>query len=193
MSLVNMIKGMRDRKETLSSFGISMNNETFVKGLILFCLTCQATSIALVTRYSKGILKQVFRIISVIITTIIKNEIIIIIIKKFSNNEIVFLSEVLKLCVSMIMIYRESGNKYGHRLMRLLLNSRNILLVVGLYSFINVLSFKTLELLNAAVYTILIQLKVLTTAFFGVCMLSELTTILSILLLPNFLLSIYYY
>ena len=93
--------------------------------------------------------------------------------QKFSNNEIVFWSEVLKLCISMIMMYKENSNKYGQRLVKLLVNSRNILVVVGLYSFINVLSFKTLELLNAAVYTILIQLKVLTTAFFGVCILSK--------------------
>ena len=39
---------------------LNASHDTLVKGLILFSLTCQATSIALVTRYSKGILKQVY-------------------------------------------------------------------------------------------------------------------------------------
>ena len=126
---------------------------TMMKFLILSCLCCQATSIALVSRYSKGILKE-----------------------RYSNNEIVFWSEVLKLLVSMVMIYKEnssSSTNYLNRLVSLLKNSQRILLIVGLYSFINVLSFHALGLLNAAVYTILIQLKVLTTAFFGVYMLKN--------------------
>lgn len=72
--------------------------------------------------------------------------------------------------VSSIMIYKENSSNYINRLLHLLhlKNSQKIMFIVLLYSFINVLSFHTLGLLNAAVYTILIQLKVLTTAFFGV-------------------------
>lgn len=68
------------------------------------------------------------------------------------------------------MIYKENSSNYINRLLHLLhlKNSQKIMFIVLLYSFINVLSFHTLGLLNAAVYTILIQLKVLTTAFFGV-------------------------
>ena len=77
------------------------------------------------------------------------------------------------------MIYKENSSNNGistiSKLMHLvdLKSSNRVLLIVCLYSFINVLSFRTLGLLNAAVYAILIQLKVLTTAFFGVYILSN--------------------
>jgi len=80
----------------------------------------------------------------------------------------------------MVMIYKEnsssnSSSSYLQRLIHLvdIKSSNRVLLIVCLYSFINVLSFRTLGLLSAAVYTILIQLKVLTTAFFGVYILQN--------------------
>lgn len=70
-------------------------------------------------------------------------------------------------------IYIDPGKQGLWRLLSLLVNAQKIVILVILYSIANVLSYSALARVDAALYTVLLQLKILTTAAFSVLFLGR--------------------
>ena len=122
--------------------------------LVLLCI--QNSGLTLLTRYSRGILKE-----------------------KYSATEVVFVGEIIKLlCSGYFVLYStdDANLQLGHgfkKLFGLLRHSRPIIVLVVLYSIGNVLTYFALGRVDATVYTVLTQLKILTTASFSMILLGR--------------------
>jgi UDP-sugar transporter A1/2/3 len=122
---------------------------------ILLLLAIQNSGHALLTRYSQGILKE-----------------------DYSKTEVVMVGEVIKMVVSgyLAVVDRSETDAQGSgvsKLMWLVLHSKQIIVLVILYSVANVMSYYALARVDASVYTVLLQLKIFTTAAFAVLMLGR--------------------
>lgn len=126
-----------------------------LKMTILVLLSVQNAAHALLSRYSKGILKETY-----------------------SGTEVVLVGEVIKLFVSGYLAINDTadtdavGNGWG-KIVWLIFNSKRIIVLVVLYSLANILTYYALARVEASVYSVLLQLKILTTAFFAVLLLGR--------------------
>lgn len=122
---------------------------------ILIILCCQNAGHALLTRYSQGILKE-----------------------SYSSTEVVLVGEFIKVVVSGYLTVTDKadsdavGSGFG-KLLWLTVHSKKIIILVILYSIANILSYFALARVDASAYTVLLQLKIFTTAFFAVIMLGR--------------------
>jgi solute carrier family 35 (UDP-sugar transporter), member A1/2/3 len=88
-------------------------------------------------------------------------------------------AEVIKMFVSGYLSVTDKSTdtdtqgKGLNKLLWLTLNSRKIILLVVLYSTANILAFYALERVEASVYTVLMQTKIVTTAVFAIIMLGR--------------------
>jgi len=127
----------------------------WVRPSILIFLCCQNAGHALLTRYSQGILKE-----------------------SYSSTEVVLVAEFIKVVVSGYLTVTDKadtdavGSGFG-KLLWLTIHSRKIIVLVILYSIANILSYFALARVDASAYTVLLQLKIFTTAFFAVIMLGR--------------------
>lgn len=126
-----------------------------IKGFVLLALALQNASHALVGRYSKGILQETY-----------------------DATEVVMVAEVIKCIVSGIIAYHDTAETDSvgvgyEKLVWLLKNSSKTLLLVVLYGAANILTYISLANIDAATYSVLLQLKTLTTAAFAVTILSR--------------------
>lgn len=117
--------------------------------------------------------------------------------EKYSTTEVVLVSEVIKLIASAMLVMQERsssglfacvvrhqpylivdvnsdsrGSIFSH-LFLLILSAKKILLLVILYLICNILAYVALSNVGPAVYTVLQQLKILTTAGFSVLLLNR--------------------
>lgn len=125
------------------------------KFAILILLCCQNAGHALLARYSQGILKE-----------------------QYSSTEVVLVGEVMKLVISgyLTLTDRAETDAVGTgtgKLFWLVLNAKKIVVLVILYSIANITSYYALARVDASVYTVLLQLKIFTTAAFGVILLGR--------------------
>lgn len=125
------------------------------KFAILILLCCQNAGHALLARYSQGILRE-----------------------QYSSTEVVLVGEIMKLIISgyLAVSDRSETDAPGSglsKLMWLMLNARKIVVLVILYSVANITSYYALARVDASVYTVLLQLKIFTTAAFGVLLLGR--------------------
>ena len=150
-----LVKESKDSdKEGPSSSSIVYSS--LFKTSILLLLCCQNSGHALLSRYSQGILKE-----------------------KYSVTEVVFVGELVKLLFSGYFVVTTSDEldslmgTGSRKLLWLITHSRSIIILVILYSTANIMSYFALSKVEAAVYTVLSQLKILTTAFFSIWMLNR--------------------
>lgn len=134
---------------------IASSNTTLIKTGVLVCLTLQNAAHALLTRYSQGILKE-----------------------SYSSTEVVLVAELLKMIVSgyLAMTDKSDSDAQGTGLSKLIWlswNSRKIIVLVVLYSIANLLAFYALNRVEASVYTVTLQLKIVTTAIFAILILGR--------------------
>lgn len=95
-----------------------------------------------------------------------------------SSKEILIISEFIKIVFSAWMIVRDKeadlsdaqGQGFS-RLNWLIMNSKKMLVLAGIYGAMNILSFVALQYIGAGEFTICAQLKILTTAGFSVLVL----------------------
>ena len=121
--------------------------------LVLLCF--QNAGHALLARYSQGVLRE-----------------------QYSSTEVVLVGEVIKLVTSgyLALTDRAETDAVGNGVAKLgwlLLNARKVIVLVILYSVANITSYYALARVDASVYTVLLQLKIFTTAAFGVILLSR--------------------
>lgn len=94
-----------------------------------------------------------------------------------SSKEILFVSEVMKLVISIYLIAHDTDSKSDaegtgiSRLIWLVKHSQKMLILAVIYGVMNILSFVALEYIGAGEFTICAQLKILTTAGFSVLVL----------------------
>ncbi len=131
------------------------SRNSFIKFSVLLLLMVQNASHALLARYSQGILKE-----------------------KYSSTEVVLVGEFLKMVVSgylTVVDTNESdaqGQGFG-KLMWLMVHGKKVILLVVLYSIANVMSYYALARVDASVYSVMLQLKIVTTAGFAVAILGR--------------------
>ena len=138
----------------------STSNYNFFSFVILLVLCIQNAGHALMTRYSRGILKE-----------------------SYDSTEVVICSEITKLIVSTILYLNEPGDKDNltttqnksclKKLTSLLFSSINILVLVVIYAINNLLIYFALGRIDTATFTVIAQLKILTTAIFSVIILGK--------------------
>ena len=126
-----------------------------IRTAVLVLLCCQNAGHALLARYSQGILKE-----------------------SYSSTEVVLVGEVIKLVASgyLAVVDRSETDAAGSGLSKLLwlaMHSKQIIVLVILYSIANIMSYYALARVDASVYTVLLQLKIFTTAAFAVLMLGR--------------------
>lgn len=125
------------------------------KFLILILLCFQNAGHALLARYSQGVLKE-----------------------QYSSTEVVLIGEIIKLLISGYLALTDrsetdaQGSGFG-KLGWLLIHARKIIVLVILYSVANITSYYALARVDASVYTVLLQLKIFTTAAFGALLLGR--------------------
>lgn len=130
--------------------------EDFVFTSIVLALLClQHTGHALLTRYSQGVLRE-----------------------QYSSTEVVLVGEIIKLIFSAyFVIYgKEESDVPGAGFSKfswLILNARKMMVLVLTYSFGNVLVYYALARVDAASFTVTLQLKTFTTAAFAVLLLGR--------------------
>eukprot|EP01038_Epipyxis_sp_PR26KG_P011301 gene11301-15161_t len=130
------------------------SNKT-IKLSVLVLLCAQNASHALLARYSQGILKE-----------------------DYSSTEVVLVAEIIKLVITAYLAVYDGAETDAvgsgfYKLLWLLIHSRKIILLVVLYSVGNLLAYYSLARVDAAVYTVLLQLKIFSTAFFAVSLLNR--------------------
>lgn len=101
----------------------------------------------------------------------------------FSNVEMVVVGEVIKMCISAVLTiwHPDSGLPSPgivkppcySRLLALLLNSKKIVVLVMLYSVSNLCALTAVEFIGAPMFTVCCQMKIFTTAAFGVLLLGK--------------------
>jgi solute carrier family 35 (UDP-sugar transporter), member A1/2/3 len=131
------------------------NRNGFIKMAVLIALMVQNASHALLTRYSQGILKE-----------------------KYSSTEVVLVGEFLKMCVSgyLSVVDRSETDAQGQgtaKLLWLMVHGKKVIVLVVLYSIANIMSYYALARVDASVYSVLLQLKIVTTASFAVLILGR--------------------
>ena len=127
----------------------------WVRPTVLILLCFQNAGHALLARYSQGILKE-----------------------SYSSTEVVLVGEFMKLVFSayVAMTDRSDTEAIGSGLFKLIWlirHSRKIIVLVIIYSIANILSYYALARVDASVYTVLLQLKIFTTAAFAVLLLGR--------------------
>lgn len=127
----------------------------FIRWFVLVFLCCQNSGHALLTRYSQGILHE-----------------------QYSSTEVVLVGELIKITFSAycVLCTKQDSDTPGSGITKLLwlaFNARKIIILVVLYSVGNVLSYYALARVDAAAYTVCLQLKAFTTAFFAVVLLGK--------------------
>jgi UDP-sugar transporter A1/2/3 len=92
----------------------------------------------------------------------------------FSAVELIFASEIVKLLMSAVLSTLSfQQDKIGaklspfHRLATLAFQGKKVIIVVLLYSFSNMIPFYSISRIGAPIYTVCLQLKILTTAAFS--------------------------
>ena len=84
------------------------------------------------------------------------------------------MAEVFKVLVSGYLSVKSHTSSPGYvHLWQLFKSGKEMLLLVILYSVSNVSGFNAVALIGAAWHSVLVQLKILTTALFGVCFLKR--------------------
>jgi len=126
-----------------------------IRTAVLVLLCCQNAGHALLARYSQGILKE-----------------------SYSSTEVVLVGEVIKLVASgyLAVVDRSETDAAGSgfsKLLWLTMHSKQIIVLVILYSIANIMSYYALARVDASVYTVLLQLKIFTTAAFAVVLLGR--------------------
>lgn len=126
-----------------------------IKLAVLVLLMVQNATHALLTRYSQGILKE-----------------------KYSSTEVVLMGELMKLIISgyLSIVDTSETDAQGKGLQKLFwlaTNGKKMVVLVVLYSFANVLAYYALARVDASVYSVLLQLKIVTTAGFAVLILGR--------------------
>ncbi|KAJ8599400.1 hypothetical protein CTAYLR_009699 [Chrysophaeum taylorii] len=116
----------------------------WVKGLVLALLLVQNTTYTLLRRYSMANLAE-----------------------KYDPQEVLLVGEVFKLVVSACAT-TVGGEAPGARLARLAARSGKMFGLAMIYGAMNVLSYVAIRRVDAAVFTVCAQLKILTTAAFSV-------------------------
>lgn len=126
----------------------------FIKIAVLLGLCFQNCTHALLTRYSRSILRE-----------------------DWSEYEVVMMSELLKFVAATFLMVQDSGSDSDAqgagmgRLVWLLWNGKKVVFLVLGYVLSNVLAYVALQRVDASVYTVLGQLKLFTTAAFSMCFL----------------------
>lgn len=128
-----------------------------LKLVVLIALAVQNASHALLSRYSKGILKETY-----------------------DGSEVVFVAEIIKMivagCIACIDTSETDAPGTGaNKLMWLLslANAKKTIVLVVLYGVANLLTFFSLTYIEASLYSVLLQCKTLTTAGFAVVILGR--------------------
>ena len=127
----------------------------YLKTAILVSICIQNASHGLLSRYSTSVLKE-----------------------SYNTSELVLVAELIKLVVCGYLSLTDvadtdSTGKGLSKLLWLLVHSRKILILVFLYGLCNILAYYALARIEAPVYTVLLQLKILTTASFSVMILGR--------------------
>jgi hypothetical protein len=92
--------------------------------------------------------------------------------ENYSTIEVILMAEVFKMLVSgYLSVNTEANGKWFSQLWSLFKSGKEMLLLVILYTISNISGFNALPLIGAAWHSVLVQLKILTTALFGVCFL----------------------
>jgi UDP-sugar transporter A1/2/3 len=125
----------------------SSSSLALVKAMVLLCLMMQNAGHALLTRYA-SVLKL-----------------------KYRSSEVVMVAELIKLVVSIYLAY--NPEKGFRRFIYLMFRSNKIIVLVILYGIGNLLSYFILSRVDASVYTVGSQLKILSTAGLSVVMLKR--------------------
>lgn len=134
---------------------VGASNSYFIKLAVLILLCFQNAGHALMSRYSQGILKEVY-----------------------STSEVVLMGEILKLLFSAYCSVTDKtetdavGSGFT-KLLWLALNSRKIIILVVMYMMTNMLAYYALARVEASVYTVILQLKIFTTAGLSVLILGK--------------------
>jgi UDP-sugar transporter A1/2/3 len=126
-----------------------------IKLAVLLALTIQNAGHALLSRYSQGILKE-----------------------KYSSTEVVMMGELMKMIISgyLTLVDTSETDSQGQGLAKLIWLTRHgkkMVILVILYSFANVMAYYALARVEASVYSVLLQLKIVTTAAFAVLILGR--------------------
>ena len=127
----------------------------WIRTFVLVALAVQNASHALLGRYSKGIRKETY-----------------------DTTEVVLVAEIIKAVVSGVICYYDTSPSDSHgiglsKLYWLLMNSSKTLALVFIYGFANMLTYYSLEHIDAATFSVLLQLKTLSTATFTVILLGR--------------------
>ncbi len=98
--------------------------------------------------------------------------------ENYSTTEVVLFGELLKLVFSGYLSITDKSETDAigsgfNKLLWLVVNSKKIIILVILYTIANILSYYALARVEAATYTVLLQLKIFTTAAFAVLMLGR--------------------
>lgn len=126
-----------------------------IRTSVLVLLCCQNAGHALLARYSQGVLKE-----------------------RYSSTEVVLVGEVLKFFISGYLALKDptESDSQGQGLGKLvwcIANASKIIVLVILYSMSNILSYYALARVEAAAYTVMLQLKIFSTAAFAVVLLNR--------------------
>mmetsp|Transcript_15204 Transcript_15204/g.20110 ORF Transcript_15204/g.20110 Transcript_15204/m.20110 type:complete len:367 (+) Transcript_15204:101-1201(+) len=128
-----------------------------LKATVLLLLLGQNTSYTLLRRYSMASLKE-----------------------KYDPQEVLLMGELFKLIFSVAMTWSDPspsdagpGGHLFERLSYLTIHSGKMMALAGIYGTMNVLSFVAIRRIDAAVFTVCAQLKILTTAAFSVLILKR--------------------
>jgi len=128
------------------------------KAICLFALFAQNTALVTVTRYSKAVLKE-----------------------DYIASSVVLMMEVTKLIFAATCVHLKKEDSFLNnknwatvrKLVWLMKNSLVMSVPALCYFILNVLAYTALENLSASVYGVLQQAKILSAAFFSVCMLKK--------------------
>lgn len=105
--------------------------------------------------------------------------------EKFSNVEMIIVGEVIKMCVSVVLTLWQPQATLPHpttvqkkptwynKLITLLMNSKKVIVLVVLYAVSNICSLTAVEYIGAPMFTVCCQMKIFTTAAFGVLILGK--------------------
>ena len=145
---------MKDKAGLLGS-GEDPSKAWGIKGAVLIGLLVQNASHALLTRYSQGILKETY-----------------------SSTSILICAEIIKTVFSAYLSVNDKAetDAVGQGMSKLIWlashGSKMITLVI-LYGSANILAYFALARVDASVYSVLLQLKIVTTAGFAVMILGR--------------------
>mmetsp|Transcript_11323 Transcript_11323/g.18437 ORF Transcript_11323/g.18437 Transcript_11323/m.18437 type:complete len:345 (+) Transcript_11323:171-1205(+) len=132
------------------------------KFTILALISFQTAASSILTQYCRGVRKETF-----------------------SNVEMVVMGETIKMCISVVLTLWQTDDPHSlpnpvikkppwySRLLSLLMNSKKVIVLVILYSISNICNLTAVEFIGAPMYTVCCQMKIFTTAAFGVLLLGK--------------------